>query len=190
MESIDNKVFTGIVLAGGKSSRFGEDKGLHLFEGQSLVEYAIALLKPFCAELLIVSNDMQYAHFGCRVVSDVFKEKGPMGGIHAGLTASTTTHNLVVSCDMPRLTPDALDYLLFHSDGSACCVPYHFDKTEPLFGLYLKRDVGVIETLIQQNNLKMMNLLDVLGARKIDFDLLVTQTPDLFFNLNHPPKNK
>ena len=46
------------------------------------------------------------------------------------------------------------------------------------------------EVITQQNNLKMMNLLDVLGARKIDFDLLVTQTPDLFFNLNHPPKNK
>lgn len=99
---------TGIILAGGKSSRMGKDKGLCDFKGKALVSYAIETLRPLCGNLMISANYFpeKYAEFDLPVIADEVKNIGPMGGILSCLKQSHTQHNLVLSCDTPFVTTD------------------------------------------------------------------------------------
>src|ERR1035437_7677768 len=94
----------GYILAGGKSSRMGTDKGLLVFNKKTIIQHVIAQLKPVVKEVIIVSNNRDYEKFGVKVIADIIKNIGPAGGIHAALSHSNTNHNFIVSCDMPFIT--------------------------------------------------------------------------------------
>ena len=102
---IDKKNITGIVLAGGKSSRMGTDKGLLKFNGKSFVQYSLDALKPLVSEIIIVSDDLNYDTFGLKRINDITKNAGPVAGICAGLEASSTEYNLILSgYPVPNIT--------------------------------------------------------------------------------------
>ena len=82
------KEITGIVLAGGKSSRMGQEKGLAEFDGKPMIAYALEALAPLCTEILISSNSNAYNHLGYRVVPDIIANSGPMGGIYSCMLQS------------------------------------------------------------------------------------------------------
>ncbi|HPG34509.1 MAG TPA: molybdenum cofactor guanylyltransferase, partial [Lentimicrobium sp.] len=77
---INKSQITGIVLAGGKSTRMGTDKGLMIFQGKPLVMYSIDLLSMFCGRILISSNNPEYAKFGYEIIADELPGAGPMAG--------------------------------------------------------------------------------------------------------------
>ncbi|EMR03671.1 molybdenum cofactor guanylyltransferase [Cesiribacter andamanensis] len=108
----NKQTITGIVLAGCKSSRMGQDKGLMLLQGKAMVLPVIEQLQPQVAEVLLVANAPAYRQYGFRVVPDLVAEAGPMGGIYTGLTASASEYNVVLSCDMPFITAEALGKLI------------------------------------------------------------------------------
>ncbi len=81
---------TGIILAGGKSSRMGEDKGLVLLNGKPMIQYVIEALKGVVSDIIIISNNASYNKFGIPVYPDIIKDKGPVGGIFTGLHHSKT----------------------------------------------------------------------------------------------------
>ena len=97
MISKDN--ITGIILAGGRGSRLGFDKGLLLDNGITLIERAINVLSGHCNKLIISSNNLEYNKFGIERVPDILEKNGPMMGIYSSLIASTTKHNLVLAVD-------------------------------------------------------------------------------------------
>ncbi len=102
---------TGIILSGGKSSRLGEEKGLALFNGKPLIQYAIDILKPVCDKIIISANNQldEYAKFGFEIVEDQVKGIGPMAGLIAGLNKSVTRYNFVLSCDTPFVQWKTID---------------------------------------------------------------------------------
>ncbi|MCX6312923.1 MAG: NTP transferase domain-containing protein, partial [Bacteroidetes bacterium] len=71
---------TGFILAGGKSSRMGTDKGLIIFNEETIIQQVIAQLKPVVNNLVIVSNNTTYEKFGLEVIGDIIKDIGPAGG--------------------------------------------------------------------------------------------------------------
>lgn len=79
MMEIQKKI-TGFVLAGGRSSRMGEDKGLMRLAGKPLVMHLVEQLQPCVDELVLIANHPEYMQFGYRVVEDMVAEIGPMGG--------------------------------------------------------------------------------------------------------------
>ena len=93
--------YTAIILAGGKSSRMGSDKGLVLLNGKPMISYIIEILKKMQIPIIIISNNENYKQFGLPVFADIIKEKGPLGGIYTGLKNSKTESNIIVSCDVP-----------------------------------------------------------------------------------------
>src|SRR5438270_6311929 len=103
---------TGLILAGGKSQRMGQDKSLMILAGRSLIERALDALKPVCDELLIATNAPHlYEHLHVRTVPDRIRGGGSLAGLHAGLADAGETV-IAVACDMPFLNTELLGYLV------------------------------------------------------------------------------
>src|ERR1022692_1796718 len=91
---------TAFILAGGKSTRMGADKAFVDYEGRTLLARALDLARSVTADVRIVGSREKFAPFA-PVVEDVFRDCGPLGGIHAALRASLTELNLVLAVDTP-----------------------------------------------------------------------------------------
>ena len=136
---IEQKDITGIILAGGKSTRMGSDKGFLKFNGKSFIEYSIAALKPLVSQIIIVSNNADYDIFNVKRVEDVIKEAGPLAGIYTGLKTSKTEFNLVLSCDVPLITKEILEMLIEAQDRQSDIIQIVSQgKSMPLIALYKK----------------------------------------------------
>lgn len=95
-------MFSGIILAGGKSRRMGESKAFLEFRGKPLIRYPLDILASMCSEVLIVTKEPeQYGGLGARVITDLHADSGPMAGIYAGLSAGARSWSIVLACDLP-----------------------------------------------------------------------------------------
>jgi molybdopterin-guanine dinucleotide biosynthesis protein A len=176
----DSKV-TGIILAGGKSSRMGSNKALMLYKNQRLIDMAIANLTPLVEELLISSNE-PIPDIGLKIVSDIHKNIGPIGGLHACLTESKTAINLVVPCDVPMLPEGLYENMLGKMGSFDAVIPKYADgKLEPLIAMYNKSSAPAILEQINQNDYKIVNLLKKLKVCYME----VPETLNLH-NINYP----
>lgn len=103
----------GIILAGGKSLRFGGDKALAEINGTRLIEKAVRSLQSLGLETAVITNPKRdYSFLNCRIENDLIPEKGPLGGLHAAFHFFPDDPLLVLTCDMPEMTPSALEVLL------------------------------------------------------------------------------
>ena len=150
----------GFILAGGKSSRMGKDKGLINFNGKAIIEYTIAQLKPLVNKLVIVSKNNEYEKFGLEVIADLIPDNGPAGGIYTSLFHTDMKFNFIVSCDMPLINREAIAFIIQNAYHSQITVPEKDGKTEPLFGVYSKDCISIWKELLQQ---KIIN--DILQVR-------------------------
>ncbi|MEH6536145.1 MAG: molybdenum cofactor guanylyltransferase [Psychroserpens sp.] len=137
---IEKKDITGIILAGGKSSRMGTDKGLLLLNDKAFVQYSIDALKKLVSEIIIVSDNPNYDAFGLKRINDITKNAGPVAGICSGLEATSTEYNLILSCDIPLITSDLLKKLIESIDDTSEVIQIESNgKTMPLIALYKKQ---------------------------------------------------
>ena len=172
---------TIIILAGGKSSRMGEDKGLISLYEKPMVEHVLDVAKKISNQIIIISNNANYGKFGFPVYRDTFKEKGPLAGIYEGLSKSSTEKNVVLSCDVPYIKTELLTFLIENSDNNDITIPVHGDRVHPLIGVYSKNCILVLEAQIKAGQLKVTDSFDnlVVNYVKVDqFDAL------MFKNIN------
>ncbi|HEY7524104.1 MAG TPA: molybdenum cofactor guanylyltransferase [Candidatus Limnocylindrales bacterium] len=112
---------SGIVLAGGRSSRFGRDKLAEPIEGRPLLHRAIAAVAGVCTETLVVVTPVEAppplpAGLAVHVVRDPEPFGGPLVGLFAGLEQAREPLALVVAGDMPDLQPGVLRALVHALD--------------------------------------------------------------------------
>ena len=130
---------TGIILAGGESSRMNYiDKGLIEIDGKACILHVIDAIKSEVDELLIISNNEAYKQFGYDVYPDIYFKKGPMGGLFTGLSHSKTDQNILVACDMPKLSSEIFQLLKEKSKEVDIVVPVTNGRFQPLCALYKK----------------------------------------------------
>ena len=174
----------GIILAGGKSSRFGEDKALAKVEGVSLLERTVALLNKLDLEVrVITSNARNYSFLNCAVARDVIPEKGPLGGLYTACHILGQASLLVLTCDMPWLTLECLSTLLrAHTKEAKATVFQHPEYgVLPFPGIYESSLSDFVLEKICQNELSMKSLLQEIASCQIlecHFD------PRIFSNIN------
>jgi FdhD protein len=109
---------TGVILAGGASSRMGSNKALLPYRGGVFVEAIFRQLRRLFPEVLLVTNSPeQYQFLPCRKVPDIFPGHGALAGIHAGLHHSSTDAIFVVACDMPYLNTALVRAVAAHPGG-------------------------------------------------------------------------
>lgn len=177
---------TGIILAGGKSSRMGSDKGMQKLFGKPLVSYAIEGLCGLCDDIIISSSSAEYAGFGYKVVADEFPGIGPMGGIYSALRQSETNSNLVLSCDMPFVSKELLLFILQNSSGYKVAVPWQGNRHyEPLCGFYNLTVLDQMRAYIQKGNYKLPDLFEEISINRLIINSELDFYQDnLFLNVN------
>jgi len=187
---ISKDKITGIILAGGKSSRMGKDKGTCNFKNRPLVEYAIEVLRPFCGELLLSANNIEsYKKYAMEVVPDEVSSIGPLGGIYTCLRKSKSEHNIILSCDTPFITKELIEYIIENIDSDYKVVaPLHrHNFIEPLCAYYSKDLIPEFEDCIKNEDYKLLRLLKSVKMKTLKIDSkLEFFSPKLFNNLNTP----
>ncbi|MBL7898849.1 MAG: molybdenum cofactor guanylyltransferase [Crocinitomicaceae bacterium] len=161
---------TVLILAGGKSTRMGQDKGLMELDGKPMISYVIDVAKKISERILIVANLESYNQFNLPVIKDVVVEKGPIGGIYSGLKKSETEYNLVLSCDIPFIHQGVLEFLVESSTGYDITVASQEGKLHPLVGVYRKTCLPVIKKHLNEDKLKLTLLFDELKTRLVEMD--------------------
>lgn len=180
---------TGLILAGGKSRRMGQDKALIPLGNKTLIERIAEALSLVCDPIIIVTNEpSNYAFLGLEMVGDLIMGHGALSGIHAGLFFSPTPRAFVIGCDMPLVNPTLVRLLMEQKAKWDIVVPRIGDFLEPLHAVYSKRCLSTIEKFLLSGGKKILDIyprlrvLEVgeLELRKIDPELLS------FFNVNTP----
>lgn len=161
---------TAIVLAGGRSTRMGIDKGLINFNGKPLISYVLEAIEPLCSTILISTNKPEYAAFGYPLIADQHQGIGPMGGLHAGLLASKDADNLLLSCDMPLVDANLLDTLLIHRMNYQAVIPVVNGQPFPICAYYNKSSLAILEAEISAGLYKMQFFLKKLHAHELQLD--------------------
>ncbi|MBP6909781.1 MAG: molybdenum cofactor guanylyltransferase [Candidatus Saccharicenans sp.] len=164
------KEITAIILAGGQSRRMSRDKASLPVNGQTLLEQLIGQLTGYFREIIIaVSKGQPYELKNVRQVEDRYENAGPLAGLLAGLQASSSDISLVVPCDQPEIdlgiVRDMLQVL-----GQHDLVYLRLDSQipHPLFALYRRSLLPVIERLIKERKLSVLHLLAKVNSLALD----------------------
>ncbi|HEX2934748.1 MAG TPA: molybdenum cofactor guanylyltransferase [Bacteroidales bacterium] len=174
---------TGIVLAGGRSSRMGTDKSLMLLHGKPIISHVIEAIKPLCDQVVISSNKSVYDFTGCDVWPDLYPIQAPMIGIYSCLKRSTTDLNIVVSCDIPFVETALFTNLLQNMEGSDIIVPVHDNYVEPLCAIYKKKVVPALQQFIDQQNYRLFEFVEHMPHRRLEINPS-TFSKRIFLNIN------
>ncbi len=176
---------TGIILAGGKSTRFGSNKALFHYRGKPMVEHVIEVLRPLCSKLLLSTNQAgEYRFTGLECIADCYPDRGPLGGIHACLLQSRTEHNLIAGCDLPELDPRLYRLLLQYCSGYQVVVPVHRGLKEPLVSYFNKNTISVIQESLKQNDFKVHRVINRLHTLYLRVENADFYSGKLFTNVN------
>jgi molybdopterin-guanine dinucleotide biosynthesis protein A len=155
---------TAFILAGGQSSRMGEEKAFLDFHGHLLIDHMIVIAKEVAEQMRIVGPKQKFSAFG-QIATDIYKDRGPLGGIHAALEISRTEYNLMLAVDMPFLEPKFLNYLVKQAKHSEALVtvPKLGNRWQPLCACYRKDFEAVAERALLAGH----NKIDALFAPEI-----------------------
>jgi molybdopterin-guanine dinucleotide biosynthesis protein A len=178
---------SAVVLAGGSSSRLGQDKAFLSLEGLSLIERIIETLSQLSDEVIIVTNEVdKYEQFEALVVSDVYPGKGALGGIYSGLKAATRSYSLVVACDMPFLNLSLLRYMQGLVSGYDVVIPRTGKLTEALHAFYSRNCLPLIQQQLLADDLRITHFFPRVRVRYVDRQEIEVFDPQhlSFFNIN------
>ena len=156
---------SGFVLAGGRSSRMGSDKAFLQFGGRTLLVRALDLLHALTPEVCIVGPAAKFAAHG-PVVEDRHVGRGPLAGIHAALSASSTELNLILAVDLPFVTESLLRFIVEQARASDALVtvPRIAGGYQPLCSVYRRAFASVAQAALER------------GRNKIDALFVATTT--------------
>lgn len=179
----------GVILAGGKSSRYGRNKSFVEVEGIPLIQRVIDVLEDIFQEIIIITNSPErYSHLGLPMYEDIIKGLGPIGGIYTGLMRMGPERGLFVACDMPFLNRSLIIHMVKSIDNFNAIVPRMGWKIEALHSIYSKSCIPHIRALIDKGQYQIMRLFDMVETRFIEQDEIERFDPDLrsFININYP----
>jgi len=180
---------TAFVLAGGKSSRMGSDKAFLRLQEETLLTRALKVAGSVAKEVRIVGDGNKFAAFG-RVVEDTYRDRGPLGGIHAALSTTTTELNLILAVDLPFVVPKFLKFLLVRAreSGAMVTVPRAGSGLQPLCAAYRRGFAEVAESSLREGKNKIDSLFAKVTTCVIEESELVWDgfPVGMFRNLNTP----
>lgn len=181
---------TGVILAGGRASRFrGVNKATLDVDGRRIIDRQLEVLRQLTADQIIVANDASaYEGLGARIAADQVPEVGPIGGLLTGLTQATTTRILALACDLPFVHAAFLRHLIARAPEADAVVPRTADGMHPLCAMYGTRIAPAVAAAIARGEFALHRLLGHLTVVIVDADEIAPFDADgrLLTNVNTP----
>jgi molybdopterin-guanine dinucleotide biosynthesis protein A len=181
---------TGVVQAGGKSTRMGgQPKALMELGGERIIERVVRAVQPAVDDLLIVTNTPEpYLFLGLPMVPDAFPDSGSLGGIYSGLKAASSDAVFTVACDMPFLHAGVIRLVVDRAGEGDVVIPLVGGQYETLHACYHKRCLLPMEERLRQGRLKIVEFFDRVRVVTID-EAEIRRRGDpstVFMNVNTP----
>jgi molybdenum cofactor guanylyltransferase len=183
---------TGVLLAGGKSRRMGEDKRYLLVGEETLLERSCSVLQTVFREVVIViaQDSPPLDRMACPVIRDLIPDCGGLGGLYTGLKQASTKHVFVVACDMPFLNPVVIRHFVTLSLQTDIVMAKLSNGLHPMHAVYGKQCLPLLEQMIAARNLKIQDLASqpALRVRFVTATDLAARDPTArsFYNVNTP----
>lgn len=181
---------TGVIQAGGKSTRMGgRPKALIELGGRRIVERVLAALVPAVDDVLIVTNTPElYAFLGIPMVADVYPDHGSLGGIYSGLEAAAGEAAFTVACDMPFLHPDVVRLVVARAGQGDVVIPRVGGQLETMHAAYGKACLPHIEERLRSGELRIVGFFPRVRVVEIaETDVARFRDPTVaFMNVNTP----
>lgn len=178
---------TGVVLAGGRSTRMGSNKALQEVGGVRIIDRLIGAIRPLFPEIAIVANDAAtYADLGVPIWPDRIPGKGALGGIYTAVCHSACPQTFCIACDMPFPNQAVIAYLRDLAPEYDVVVPRTADGYQPLHAVYGKSCLPPMEAMIGADSLKIDRLFSAVRLRTVEEGELQPMDPSLrcFINVN------
>lgn len=187
----EKKRVTALILAGGKSSRFGRDKAYLKLNNRSVVGILANEACKVCDQVIIVSDTGRKFVFpenkNLREIADLKQGQGPMGGLHTGLIAARNETCLLMACDMPFLTAELMQLFIENSAGFDLVLPQIGADIEPMFGIYKKTLLPAADKCLAEKRRSLLNLIKA-GKTLFLTEDIWGKTDDrkkAFYNINY-----
>lgn len=150
-----------VILAGGKSSRMGQDKAMLTLNGKTFMDYICETCAEFEEKLIARGNQKEISQKDWRTISDIYMERGPIGGLHSALSVCQSDALFCISCDSPFVTSSLVEKLCKEMDDmtDAVVVMEENGRMHPLCAVYQKNVASILEEQICNGNNRMMEAL-------------------------------
>jgi len=185
---------SGLILAGGKSTRFGANKCLSLFEGQALIISVHQTLSSFCDQIIVSlgesSSEEEYRKVLGDEVQFVFDrspDQGPLFALAASFEAASGEYTVVAPCDTPFITPRIYKLIIQVARNHDAAVPRIRGKWNPLHGVYKTEAMRrAIDDCISQEGTAVRHVIKYLDFEEVTEGALRQIEPTLssFININ------
>ncbi len=176
---------TGVLLAGGKSTRMGRDKALLELDGRRLADRMLEFLAALFPRVLIAGDRPDLERPGLPSFPDPFPGSS-LGGIHNGLLHSDTPLIFVAPCDLPSPNLILAEALLAFREGNDVVIPLTPQGYEPLFGLYGRNCLPQIEAMLAGGSFRILDLYPRVRTRALGPGELPEGWEGALRNLNTP----
>lgn len=182
---------SGVILAGGLSTRYGgENKAFLRVGGMRILDRLFAVYGELFDEIILVTNNPgEFLNWDALIVTDIFPVRSSLTGIHAGLFYARHPFAFFSGCDTPFLKKEVVETVLDSLEpGIDLVIPQTSAGLEPLCAAYSQRCLKAAEEHILQNKFKIQMALSGKRIKKIPEDVLRQKDPQLrsFFNVNSP----
>ena len=161
------------ILAGGRATRFGgRDKGALVVDGRTILDRQLDEFTTLTEDVMIVGDGSEGARrlqpsVSVRLIDDIVPGCGPLGGLHAALTAARGDTVFVVACDMPYVRAAFVEYLFSLAGERAIVVPRTDRGYHPLCAVYSRACLEPIAARIAEQRLTLRELVDDLPVRVV-----------------------
>ena len=179
------------ILAGGLNTRMkGQNKAFLDVGGDSILNRMLNSLQACFEEIMLVTRQPElYSGYPVRIVEDIYRSRSSLTGVHAGLVYAKAVYTFVVPCDTPFLQPDLIRLLLDQlTQAPDIVVPYFDNHFQPLCSIYSKRCLPAIESQLDREDYKIINLFDQMRVKTVSAENLKQADPQMlsFYNVNTP----
>lgn len=173
----------GLVLAGGQSSRMGQDKAWLHYHDMPQWQQVQQLLQGFCEHVYISRNPAQRFINSQAVIMDQYAELGPMGGLISAIGTNAEVAWLVIAVDMPFLTRQTIHYLVSNRNPQCRATAYRLaeNQIEPLVTIYEPSSFSTIRVLFEKKELSLQKFL-----ASSDVAFLSPQQPSELISVDTP----
>ena len=178
------------ITAGGKATRMGGAiKAFVLIDGEKIIDRNIRTIKPAFQNISIISNSPssfdEYQKQGFIIIQDVYKNIGPLAGLHTALANTKADAVFLMASDMPYVDIKLINEMIdvFQKNDSEVLIPQYNDRLEPLFAIYSKNILNKLELFI--NNVESRAMHKFIGSLNITKFELNEGSIKSLYNLNN-----